>query len=167
MTRKSRYKDAQERREGGGFVALPYAVVRSCSFSLLNPYAVKLLFDLLAQYNGGNNGDLTAAWTLMKPRGWRSKETLSRAIKELIEAGWVELTRQGGRHKAGLYAVTFYAIDECKGKLDVQATRTPRGTWKQNEPLPPMPKLKVVPRLSGQLSDDCPASRINAKVATC
>lgn len=167
MARKNRYKDAADKREGGGFVALPHAVIRSHSYSLLSAHAIKLLFDQLAQYNGGNNGDLSTAWTLMKPRGWKSKETLSKAIKELIEAGWLELTRQGGRHKPSLYAVTFYAIDECKGKLDVQPTRTPRGTWKQNEPLPPLPKLKVVPRLPGQLSNDCPASRTNSKEATC
>ncbi|TCV89670.1 hypothetical protein [Sulfurirhabdus autotrophica] len=167
MARKNRYKDAAEKREWGGFIAIPHAVIRSHSYSLLSSYAIKLLFDLLAQYNGSNNGDFCTAWTLMQPRGWKSKGTLSKAIKELIEAGWLELTRQGGRNKAGLYAVTFYAIDECKGKLDVQPTRTPRGTWKKNEPLPPMPKLKVVPRLVGQLSDDCPATRINSKEAIC
>lgn len=167
MARKNRFKDAKDKREGGGFIALPHVVIRSKSFCLLSSYAIKLLFDLLSQYNGGNNGDLCAAWTLMETRGWKSKETLSKSIKQLIEAGWLELTRQGGRHKASLYAITFYAIDECKGKLDVQPTQKPRGTWKQNEPLPPMPKLILVPRLEGQLSDDCTASRVNHEAAIC
>ena len=142
--RRNRFKDAQAKRESGGYVALSFVVIRSQSFTRLSAYAVKLLTDLLAQYKGDNNGDLCAAWTVMRPRGWKSKDTLSKALKELRAGGWLEVTRQGGRHMATLYAVTFYAIDDCKGKLDVRATSSPRGTWKKNEPLPAMPKLKVV-----------------------
>jgi hypothetical protein len=149
----NRFKSAQAKRESGGFVPLPFVVIRSHSFTLLSAHAVKLLTDLLAQYKGDNNGDLCAAWTVMQPRGWKSKDTLSKALKELRAAGWLEVTRQGGRHMATLYAVTFYAIDECKGKLDVRATSSPRGTWKKNEPLPAMPKLKVVRIISTDTSD--------------
>ena len=142
---KNRFKEAQAKRERGGFVPLPFVVIRSHSFARLSAHAVKLLNDLLAQYKGDNNGNLCAAWTLMQPRGWKSKDTLNKALKELLAGEWLEVTRQGGRHKATLYGLTFYAIDDCKGKLDVQPTGSPRGTWKKNEPLPPMPKLKVVP----------------------
>ncbi len=146
---RNRFKDAQAKREGGGFVPLPFVVIRSQCFARLSAHAVKLLNDLLAQYKGDNNGDLCAAWTLMQPRGWKSKDTLNKALKELLTGDWLEVTRQGGRHKATLYAVTFYAIDECKGKLDVRSTGSPRGTWKKNEPLPPLPKLQAVPRRAG------------------
>ncbi|PTQ82073.1 hypothetical protein C8R21_10652 [Nitrosospira multiformis] len=146
---KNRFKSSQIKREGGGFAPLPFAVIRSRGFTHLSAHAVKLLIDLLAQYKGDNNGDLCAAWTIMRGRGWKSKETLNKALKELKEGDWVEVTRQGGRHKASLYGLTFYAIDDCKGKLDVRSTSSPRGTWKKNEPLPAMPKLKVVPLLSG------------------
>jgi hypothetical protein len=88
--------------------------------------------DLTVQYNGKNNGDLCAAWRLMRMKGWRSKGTLSRAVKGLQESGFILLTRQGGRHKAALYAVTFRAIDECGGKLEVQPTVTALNTWKKN-----------------------------------
>ena len=82
MSRKSeRYKDAKTRREGGQFVALPWAILRSEEFAALSPFANKLLFDLLAQFNGGNNGDLCAAWRLMKGRGWRSKDSLWKALR--------------------------------------------------------------------------------------
>jgi hypothetical protein len=150
---KKRFKDAQAKREGGDFVALPCVVIRSHSFVQLSPHAVKLMIDLLSQYKGNNNGDLCASWTLMRPRGWKSKETLNKALKELLGRDWLEVTRQGGRHKATLYALTFYAIDDCKGKLDVQATGSARGTWRKNEPLPPMPKLKVVSRFSADETD--------------
>jgi hypothetical protein len=65
---------------------------------------------------------------------------LSKALKELRGGNWIEVSRQGGRHKATLYAVTFYAIDYCKGKLDVSSTGSPRSTWRKHEPYSPMPK---------------------------
>ena len=68
------------------------------------------------------------AWTLMKERGFRSKATLTKAIKELVAAEMIMLTRQGQfiRNKAGLYALTWTSIDECAGKqLDESPTRTP------------------------------------------
>jgi hypothetical protein len=143
---RNRFKDAQARRESGGFVPLPFVVLRSRSFAELSAYAVKLLSDLLAQYRGDNNGDFWAAWTIMQRRGWKSKATLSKCLKELLAGNWVEVTRQGGRHKATLYALTFYSIDDCKGKLDVRATSSPTGGWRKNEPIPPLPKLKVISR---------------------
>lgn len=99
-------------------------------FTTLASHSVRLLLELARQYNGFNNGDLCAAWRLMHPRGWRSREALHRALKELKEHGLILLTRQGGKHRANLYALTWEAIDECGGKLDVAATRTPPGDWR-------------------------------------
>src|SRR5215471_21690630 len=108
---KPRYRAAKEKRPPGGFVALSYIVIRSPQFASLSPRAVKLLVDLLAQYNGGNNGDLCSTWTLMRERGWRSRDTLGKAQRELLERGWIAQTRQGGMHQPSLYGVTFLALD--------------------------------------------------------
>jgi hypothetical protein len=145
----NRYKNAKDKRESGGFAPLSYAVLRSHSFKLLSARAVKLLVDLLAQYKGDNNGDLCAAWTIMRDRGWKSKDTLNKALKELRDGDWLEVTRQGGRNKATLYGVTFYNTDDCKGKLDIQSTSIPRSTWRKHEPSPPLTKSKGVLRLPG------------------
>ena len=147
MARNKKFKESKAKREGGGFVPLPSVVIRSHAFRKLSPHAVKLLIDLLAQYRGNNNGDLCAAWTVMQPCGWRSRDTLFKAIVELRDGEWVEVTRQGGRHAATLYAVTFFAIDDCNGKLEVMSTSSPKSLWKKNEPLPPLPKLKDVTRI--------------------
>lgn len=128
MSRKR--EQAKGRRESGSFVALPHAVIGGAEWARLSPAGVKLLLDLYGQYRGQNNGDLTLAWSIMKPRGWKSKQTLHRAKDELLAAGWIICTRQGGRHTAGLYAVTWQAIDGCGGKLDIGETRTAPGTWK-------------------------------------
>lgn len=125
-----------ERGEKGGYAPMYYCVTRSQAFANLSAYANKLINDFLSQYNGSNNGDFCATYSLMQKRGWKSKGTLNRAIKELIEAGFIEVSRQGGRHLCSLYALTFYAVDECKGKLDIASTRTPKSLWRKNEPLP-------------------------------
>jgi hypothetical protein len=139
---RSKSKDYQDRGETGGYVALYHCVIRSQSYGNLSAYAVKLLNDLLSQYYGTNNGDLSAPFSTMQKRGWKSKGTLNRAIKELLVSGFIETSRQGGRHKCSLYAVTFYAVDECKGKLDIKATSKPKSLWRKNEPLPSIAQLQ-------------------------
>ncbi len=129
--------------EAGSFVSIFQCVIKSKAYTSLSSHAVKLLYDLLAQYNGNNNGDLSAPFSTMKrDRNWRSKGTLNRAIKELLEVELIEVSRQGGRHKCSLYAVTFYAVDECKGKLDIKATLTPKSSWRKKDPLPDIKQLQ-------------------------
>lgn len=127
------------RRDYGSYIAIPHALLDSANWKRLSPYAIKLLIDLYGQYKGSNNGDLCAAWSLMKPKGWRSKATLSKALVELQHYGFITLTRQGGRKTANLYAVTFQSTDPCKGKLDVHPG-PPSGEWKTSI-MEPSPKL--------------------------
>lgn len=123
---------ATGRREGGGFMLIPHAVLDCPNYIDMSWPAKALVADLARQYNGhSNNGDLTAAWRIMAKRGWRSKDTLHRALRELQDNGLIQLTRQGGRNACNLYAVTWAAIDECKGKLDYGPTNTPSGLWRQ------------------------------------
>jgi len=96
--------------------------------------ATRLLVDLAMQFNGGNNGDMSMGWEAMKKKGWRSKETLNRAKRELLDKGLIELTRQGGLGRCNLFAVTWLAIDDCNGKLDVGATKAPRNWWRHGKP---------------------------------
>ena len=115
---------------------LPHAILRHQNFVALSPYAIKLLIDLYMNFNGKNNGDFCATWSLMKKRGWRSEATLNNALKELMYYGWIVCTRQGGKHRASLYAVTFRAIDECGGKLDTPETATAPANWKEEKKQP-------------------------------
>lgn len=136
MTRQRRkYKG---RSDGGGFFAIPHAVLHSPNYRALSAHAVKLLMDLGGQYRGANNGDLSAAWTVMHSLGWKSRDTLARALAVLLQFGMIEKTRQGGLNRCSLYALTWQAIDDCKGKLEVPATTVASGLWK--EPRPAMPQ---------------------------
>jgi len=111
---------------------LSKTVINGPEFARLSPYAVKLFIDLYGQFNGRNNGNRCASWTLMHARGWRSKATLHRAIMELRDKGWTVVSRQGGRNKASLYALTCLPVNECGGKLDIAETVAPLGTWRNN-----------------------------------
>lgn len=119
------------RSDSGGFFALPHAVQNSPNFRMLSAHAVKLLCDLGGQFKGNNNGDLSATWSLMHARGWKSRDTLGHALAELLHFGLIERTRQGGMHQCSLFALTWRAIDDCKGKLDCAPTRVPSGQWRQ------------------------------------
>lgn len=130
------------RREGGSYYSLPHAVMQSPNYLALSAHAVKLLNDLGLQYRGSNNGDLSAAWKIMQPRRWRSRDTLCRALAELLHYGLIEKTRQGGLNHCSLYALTWCAIDECSGKLEVPATTVASGRWKIAQPPMPRPVRK-------------------------
>ena len=115
-------------KQKASFAGIPRVVMECPDYINLSGSAIRLLVELAYSYKGGNNGDLCPAWTLMKERGFRSKATLTKAIKELVAAEMIMLTRQGQfiRNKAGLYALTWAPIDECAGKhLDTSPTLIP------------------------------------------
>lgn len=138
MSMKSnRWKDAKQKQEGGAFLKLPKSVLTSRAYLDASPYARMLLIDLFIQYRGDNNGDLCAAWKLMRPRGWRSEATLMKAKRELLNLELIVETRMGARpNKASLYAVTWCSLDGCGGKLDMSPKGFPRGAYKLRDPLP-------------------------------
>ena len=131
------------RRVTWTFVQLPHHILESNEFAELSNPAVRALLCLFGQYRGSNNGDFTAAWSVMQKRGWKSKGTLYRAIDDLLENGWILKTRQGGKNRCSLYAVTWLPIHECGGKLDVSVSKTPLGTWR---------KINLSGPLAGQVS---------------
>lgn len=143
MARSKRYKDAADKRDGGQFVAIPHSVLNGAAYLSVSSHSRMLLFDLVAQYKGDNNGDLCAAYSMMQLRGWKSTHTLLNSKKELLEARLIEETRKGARpNKASLYAVTWLALDDCNGKLDITPAGFHRGAYRLKDALPPMGKIK-------------------------
>ncbi len=116
---------------GGGFNAVPDRLGRSGVMTKLSYQAKGLLMDLICQYNRKNNGDLALAPKVVRPLGWSSNAVLKKARDELIDAGLLVLSRQGGRNRPSLYALTFYQIDECidkksgRCKHDLTPSKTP------------------------------------------
>ena len=152
MNKKNRSRTAN-RTESGSFLQVPHELLNSVAYLSLSPIAVKCLFDIYSEYKGSNNGDLSCTIKVMKKRGWKSKSQLDKARKELLEKGFIVLTRQGGKNKCSLYAVTWKPINECAGKLDRQADIVSLGWWKQGfnpEQQKVSEKLISVPRIQGQ-----------------
>lgn len=128
---------AQESINGSTYSMLRHDVFNSKEYYSLSPISAKLLIDAMAIYNRLNNGDLSFAFSIMKDKGWNSETTLRKAIKELLDANFLILTRQGGRNKTpNLYALSFYPINECLNKygyskIDIKATRKPSDDWRK------------------------------------
>lgn len=115
---KSRYKGSKYTEP---FVGIVRSVFDSPAFADLSPHACKLLFELAGQYRGDNNGNLTVAWSVVSKRGWRSRTTLWRCKAELIEAGFVYVTRKGHMPSTcELLALTWFPLD-VSPKFDPEA----------------------------------------------
>jgi hypothetical protein len=136
-TPNERHRLVKGRQPVAPFLRLPRNLVDSDAWIGTSPRAIKLLIDLLSQFRGYNNGDFSAAWKLMEPRGWRSRDQLHKAKNELLERDLIILTRQGGRNKCSLFGVTWLPIDECNGKLDVRSSSDPSHSWKRQTRHPP------------------------------
>jgi hypothetical protein len=95
---------------------LPHALFDMPEYMALSFPAQALINVFIRQYNKYNNGDLCNAYNVLKKRGWKSETTVRRATKELIDAGFVVLSRQGGRNMCNLYALTWLPVNECNGK---------------------------------------------------
>ena len=125
------YKQGKRKSGGGRFAAFPVQMLTHSNFAALSPRAKALLFPLAAQFNGRNNGDLCASFSVLRPHGWTSNDQLQKALRELLSAGFLLQTRQGRRpNVASLYALSWKPIDECGGKLEVATTTTAPNTWK-------------------------------------
>ena len=123
-------KTAKQARGNAGFLPFRLDVLRSQALANLSPYASKLLLDIASQWRLGRNGDASAAFEkIMRARGWRSKATLHKALKELTKSGLIIQTRQGSLHECSLFALGWLAIDECDGKLDMKPTSGPLDYW--------------------------------------
>jgi hypothetical protein len=117
------------------FYQMPRKVHRCADYRGLSGSGVKLLNALNFQFRGKNNSDLTAAYSVMqKQHGFRSKATLHKALKELLDAHLIVMTRQGGLGRCSLFALAWRPIDDCTGRaLDLRPTKIPpRTTWHQS-----------------------------------
>ena len=125
--------------KANSFAGIPRMVMQSKDYRNLSGNAIKLLLALCYQYRGHSNGNLNAAWSVMREQfGFRSQETLNRAKKELISAGMIVETRTprflnpGGQ--CALYALTWKNIDDCPGRrLEIKPTTRARRDFNQEE----------------------------------
>ena len=113
----------------GGYSAVPWAVLDSISFMGASEKAKALLFALMRQHNGINNGRLHLAKTWLYSHGWTCDANNRKACHELMERGLVVSTKLGGLNFGpNLYALTWYDITNYVG-LDISAKSYRRGAY--------------------------------------
>ena len=139
------------------FFALPHSVISCSNYFQLSHKAKAMLVDLGCQFNGSNNGDLSATWSLLKKRGWKSSDTISSSIEELIYYGFIVRTQEGGLNVAGkqrphLYALTWLRIDKIgfsdglRVKSDYKVGDTLRAWKDAKSPMKPKRKKRSNPQ---------------------
>jgi hypothetical protein len=120
-SKKKRY---QPDRDGTQFVLLPFVVLDCKNFINLSHPAKALLIEFARQYGDGYNGRLLCSMRHLQPRGFKSADVVTRAKRELLDAGFIHETVMGHRpNKASWYAVTWYPLDKLNG-YDVGAEKT-------------------------------------------
>ncbi|MDN3523520.1 hypothetical protein [Halomonas ramblicola] len=112
-----------------GAFSIPKRVMDLEDFRTLSPSAKTVLLALGFQYNGKNNGNLSATHNTMQEWGGMAKATLAKSLRELQDRNLIMKTRQNQHGREGarcaLYAFTWAPIDDCPGKmLDVTPTIT-------------------------------------------
>ncbi len=149
MARKN--KQARAETISGGYAAIPWAAIDSVSFKGASDKAKALLFALMRQHTGSNNGRLHLAKKWLYKQGWTCHENNSKARNELIERGLIVRTKYGGLNMgADLFALTWYDITNYVG-LDISAKSYSRGAYTLCNLVPtprrkpPMVKKKMLP----------------------
>jgi hypothetical protein len=80
--------------------------------------------ELARQFIRDNNGRLLLSMKLLRGRGWKSADVVTRAKRDLIAAGLVHETVMGHRpNKASWYAVTWLPLNRLIG-YDTGAVET-------------------------------------------
>lgn len=134
----SRRTKVDRSRDGGGFVALPWSVLDSKSYQGLSHPAKALLLEVARQYVRDNNGALFAGMAYLRRRGWTSADVVTRAKRELVEAGLLFETVKGHRpNKASWYALTWFALDRQDDFDPGAANAFERGAYRKNDSLIP------------------------------
>ena len=116
--------------KGERYALLPDEVLRSEAVRELDGVSRWILVVISAQYHGRNNGRLTLPHSAAIHYGIRSKDSLSRGLKQCVEHQLLQITHQGGLPPLGCsrYALTWKSMDADE-KLDIAGTLQPSNSW--------------------------------------
>lgn len=75
-------------------IRVTLALLDSPAYIALDWSARSLFTDIRSKLRGSNNGNINAALTELRHRGWRSPVTLAKALRQLEAVGLIAKTRQ-------------------------------------------------------------------------
>ena len=110
MARKRNHADHRADLRGDPFIGLPAAVVFSCAYTGLSLAARAVLTEILARFNGYNNGLIgISSRELCARLGTTNARRVLDAIVDLLAAGLIDIAIEGKWHtrQARRYRLTF------------------------------------------------------------
>lgn len=108
---------------------MPWRLLDSQAFIGATDRAKSLLYALMRQHNGSNNGRLQLTDKWLSEHGWPSTGMNIKTRDELIERGLIIQTRRGGLNSGcNWFALTWLAITNFVG-LEVSASTYHPGAW--------------------------------------
>lgn len=112
---KSRSRRGKKQTEP--FIQISSLILNSAAYKDLSFSARSMLNEILNFHNGINNGSIWMTKEVLKQRGF-SKNTSTKALKELISHGFIYMTRRGGNLNGGCswYAITWLKINRVEGQ---------------------------------------------------
>ena len=170
MAKKRRNAPAEA--VSGRYAPIPHSLLDSPAFQACGHMAKALLFELVRQHNGGDNGHLRLSRGYLAGRGWKCIASIASARDELLRNRLIVQTRHGGlRNGSHCYALTWLPISDFTG-LDIARSEYRAGAYllppqKQNGGLPHSPRkaaagLPHSPSDSGPGLPDSPETALSA-----
>ncbi len=89
-------KRRYQRDPNGQHARLYHDMLKSPAWVALSSSAIHLFVDMRLKLNSFNNGNIDAVFSELRHRGWKSKTTMHKALRELETLGFIVMTRQGG-----------------------------------------------------------------------
>jgi hypothetical protein len=119
MTRNNHrsHRQGGRKNQSEPFIQISDLILSSEAYKDLGFSARSMLIEIVKYYNGRNNGFIFISKDVLKARGF-SKNTATKALKELTSHGLIYMTRRGGNLNGGFswYAVTWLPINRMEGQ---------------------------------------------------
>ena len=116
------------------FVLIPSEILNSAAYIDLSFSASSMLVEVVHFYNGRNNGCIWISPQVLKARRF-SKNTASKALKELRSHGFIYMTKRGGNQRGGCswFALTWLPLNRVDGQFLGQFKAKAYESWEGAE----------------------------------
>jgi len=108
---------SRSKKQKEPFIQISSVILNSDAYKDLSFSARSMLIEMVHFHNGRNNGSIFIAKKVLAARGF-SKNTATKALKELLIHGFIYMTKRGGNIKGGCsyFALTWETIKKGEGQ---------------------------------------------------